>query len=93
MEIRISSDNFLIGRKPGAVDYYWFDGEKFKGVSRVHAAIKFDGTTYFIEDKGSSGGTFVNGKRVALGKLEPLTFGDEVVLYTTRLLFCKSYFP
>ena len=87
LEIGVSSEHFLIGRKPGAVDFA-FDGEKYKGVSRVHAAIRFDGASYFIEDKGSSGGTFVNGKRIHAGKPEPLSFGDEITLYKTRLRFC-----
>ena len=88
VEIEIATGNFLIGRKQGAVDYC-FDGKKFKGVSRIHAAVKFDGGMYYIEDKGSSGGTFLNGKRLPAHRLEPLSFGDEVTLYKTRLRFCQ----
>ena len=85
-EIEINSDVFILGRKKDTVSYC-FEGEKYKGISRLHATIKFDGTSYFIEDIGSSGGTFVNGKRIIKGHLEPLTSGDEIRLYNTKLLF------
>ena len=85
-EIEITSDNFILGRKRDAVSYC-FVGESYKGISRIHAAIKFDGTDYYIEDKNSSGGTFVNENRVPSGRLWQLESGDEIKLYTTRLLF------
>ena len=86
VEIEITSENFTLGRKRDAVDYC-FEGEKHRGVSRIHAAIKFDGASFFIEDLGSSGGTFVNGNKIPKGHVEPLLSGDEIKLYTTKLLF------
>ncbi|AFY35502.1 FHA domain-containing protein [Calothrix sp. PCC 7507] len=49
-------------------------------VSRTHAQIRLDGSNYFIEDWGSSNGTFLNDT-----KLEPLTpyqlnLGDKIDL-------------
>ena len=85
-EIKITSDNFILGRKRNVASFC-FVGEKYKGISRIHAAIKFNGTSYCIEDKDSSGGTFVNEKRVPSGRPVPLVNGDEIKLYTTRLLF------
>lgn len=57
-------------------------------VSRVHADIRYEGDTYFIEDVGSSNGTYINhiplqpgnrhrlrvGDRIALGKEDKVTF-------------------
>ena len=84
--IDITAERFVMGRMPGRVDYC-FAGEKFKGVSRVHAAVKWDGEDYFIEDLGSSGGTFLNGRRIPKEHPEKLQRGDEIRLYITRLLF------
>ena len=36
----------------------------FEGVSRRHARISFDGKSYWIEDLGSSNGTFVDGRQI-----------------------------
>lgn len=57
-------------------------------VSRVHANIRLEGDMYFLEDEGSSNGTYVNhspllpgnrhllrpGDRIALGKEDKVTF-------------------
>lgn len=57
-------------------------------VSRVHADIRLEGEGYFLEDRGSSNGTYVNhtpllpgnrhrlrgGDRIALGKEDKVTF-------------------
>jgi hypothetical protein len=57
-------------------------------VSRVHANLRLEGDMYFLEDEGSSNGTYVNhspllpgnrhllrpGDRIALGKEDKVTF-------------------
>ena len=45
-------------------------------VSRLHAQIFRHGDGFFIEDKGSSNGTFLNGARVA--RREPLSEDDTI---------------
>src|SRR5579864_279950 len=45
-------------------------------VSRVHALILRSGSRFFVEDKGSSNGTFLNGERI--GRREPLTEEDTL---------------
>ena len=83
--IDVTSGHFVMGRMPGKVDYC-FAGEKYKGISRIHAVIKNNGEDYFLEDLGSSGGTFLNGRRVQK-EPEKLHRGDEIRLYVTRLVF------
>lgn len=52
-------------------------------ISRKHARIQIEADGLYVEDMGSANGTFVNGKRVKRGKLEP---GDELKLDTVRFL-------
>ena len=50
----------LIGRDESANDIVLHD----PGVSRMHARIACRGDQYFVQDLGSTSGTFVDGKRV-----------------------------
>lgn len=52
-------------------------------VSRKHAKILVTADGLYVEDMGSSNGTFVNGKRVRREKIES---GDELKLDTVRFL-------
>jgi FHA domain-containing protein len=57
-------------------------------VSRRHARISFREGQYFLEDLGSTNGTFVNrGKRLQPGRLQPLQDGDEIIVGKTFLRF------
>lgn len=51
-------------------------------VSRVHFILHIDSDTYFLEDAGSSNGTFVNGQVVRSGYIhrQKITIGDEIIL-------------
>lgn len=49
-------------------------------VSRLHVQIYCDGTNYFIEDLGSSNGSFLNGKRLQPGQSYPLSLSDRLDL-------------
>lgn len=53
-------------------------------VSRRHAALTFDGTSFMIEDLGSTNGTWVNGWRI--DRPQRLMPGDELVIATVRLV-------
>ena len=71
---------------PPDVDVSGFPNSEI--VSRVHADIRVEGDTYYIEDVGSSNGTYINhtpllqgnrhrlrpGDRIALGKGDKMTF-------------------
>src|SRR5205823_19267 len=54
-----------------------------RGVSRHHARITRDGNEYWIEDAGSTNGTFLNGQRITRERLEHLdviTLGRDIDL-------------
>jgi predicted component of type VI protein secretion system len=60
-------------------------------VSRRHARITLRDGRYFLEDMGSTNGTFVNrGKRLLPGQLQPLLDGDEIIVGKTFLRFHVS---
>ena len=58
-----------------------------KSVSREHALLLFGDGRWWIEDRGSANGTFVNGMRVPFGTPHPLRHADEIRLGRERLVF------
>jgi hypothetical protein len=52
-------------------------------VSATHAALTYRGRAWYVEDLGSTNGTFVNGSQV--DGLSPIAFGDEIQLGQVRL--------
>jgi serine phosphatase RsbU (regulator of sigma subunit) len=55
----LERDGTLIGRQPDAAIYL-----ESLAISRQHARVACEGGSWFVEDLGSSNGTFVNGARV-----------------------------
>jgi ribosomal protein L40E len=47
-------------------------------VSRIHADIRIEGDAYYIEDVGSSNGTYVNNSPLAVGSRHRLRPGDRI---------------
>ena len=57
-------------------------------VSRRHARVTFRDGQYFLEDLGSTNGTFINrGKRLSPGTRQSLKDGDEIIVGKTFLRF------
>jgi pSer/pThr/pTyr-binding forkhead associated (FHA) protein len=56
-------------------------------VSREHALLKFEEGRWYIEDRGSANGTFLNDTRVAFGVAHPLRHGDRIRVGSETLVF------
>lgn len=63
----------LIGRRPDSTVFL-----ESLAVSREHAQVLCEGGNYYVEDVGSSNGTYVNGKKIA-GRV-PLTENDTLAI-------------
>ena len=52
-------------------------------VSSNHAMLTFRGRAWFVEDQGSTNGTYVNGHRI--DRPVALSFGDELTIGRVRM--------
>jgi pSer/pThr/pTyr-binding forkhead associated (FHA) protein len=75
----LDKDQVALGRHPQS-DIFLNDIT----VSRRHAELKREGSSYHVSDLGSLNGTYVNRSRV---DSSPLTSGDELQIGKFRLLF------
>lgn len=83
-------DNVLIGRKPGNNIRF-----RYALVSGKHARIKRIGSTFQIEDLGSTNGTYVNGIRVSSAVLndeDVICIGEATLVYRGDTLGIQSNF-
>lgn len=82
MELPIGLELLHIGkpndRVPPDIDVSGFPESEI--VSRVHANIRIEGDVYYIEDVGSSNGTYVNNLPLATGNRHRLRPGDRIAL-------------
>lgn len=95
-EFRLTNDESTIGRWDADngvfpdidLDAYDEDAK----VSRRHARIRRNNGSYFIEDLGSTNGTYVNrGRRLLPGNTQILNDGDEVIVGKTFLRFLITH--
>jgi predicted component of type VI protein secretion system len=56
-------------------------------VSREHAGVSFRDGRWYVEDRGSFNGTYLNGTRVMPGTPLPLRHADRISVGTETLLF------
>jgi len=63
-------------------------GDMAQGISRHHALIRYENNAYFIEDLGSTNGTWLNRSRLQPGKPYPLRNDDQIWLGPLKLVFC-----
>jgi pSer/pThr/pTyr-binding forkhead associated (FHA) protein len=59
-------------------------------VSRLHALLVESEGRWFVEDRGSFNGTYLNGNRIQPGVRLPLRHGDRVTLGSQHLVFSHS---
>ena len=74
--IKLTGDRFGLGRHPD--NQACVDDD---GISRFHARISIDKTKYWVEDLGSSNGTYINGRRITSCELnngDTLNLGPRV---------------
>jgi len=65
-------------RIPPDIDVSGFPNSEI--VSRIHADIRLEGDTYYIEDVGSSNGTYINNLPLPMGNRHRLRPGDRIAL-------------
>lgn len=73
--VRIGKPN---DQTPPDIDVSGFSDSEV--VSRVHANLRVEGDVYYLEDVGSSNGTYVNGLPLAVGNRHRLRAGDRIAL-------------
>lgn len=74
--LKLDGDRFGLGRHPD--NQACIDDD---GISRFHARISIDKTRYWVEDLGSSNGTYINGRRITSCELnngDTLNLGPRV---------------
>lgn len=96
---RSSGKQFLLSDSEAQIGRWDADGGIFPDVdldtddpeakvSRRHARITLNNGQYFLEDLGSTNGTFINrGKRLPPGQRQALCDGDEIIVGKTFLRF------
>src|SRR3984957_17561368 len=75
---RLEKDQIVLGRGE-KVDLRLIDD----GISREHAQVVKQGSQLFLEDLGSTNGTYCNGERVTR---HPLGEGDKILIGSTTIL-------
>jgi hypothetical protein len=65
-------------RIPPDIDVSGFPSSEI--VSRIHADIRVEGDAYYVEDVGSSNGTYINNIPLPMGNRHRLRSGDRIAL-------------
>lgn len=85
-EVLIRGGEFHIG-KDAAADYTIRDN---KAVSRRHAVICCNGSTYSVRDENATNHTYLNGKMLEPGDMEALSDGDVIRLADEEFVFSMN---
>lgn len=80
----IGKSGISIGSDPASVEACVDNRADYK-VSRLHARLGFDGSSFTLEDLRSTNGTKVGGERLEANKLKVLIQGDDVEFADIKL--------
>lgn len=75
---------FRLGKEKSYVDYCITDNN---AVSRLHADVITQGTSYYIRDNNSTNKTFVNGRVIAVNQDTEIFKGDRIMLANEEFEF------
>lgn len=85
-EFIVDKSPFVIGKQKDGVDACL----ESVHVSRRHAQLEQERGLFFLTDLNSMNGTFINGRRVLVGKNEVLSPGDRIAFADEVFLFVKE---
>ncbi len=86
-EIPLVKSSFLVGRSEASCDYAVLGN---KGVSGKHVLFIQRELGWVVADQASTNGTFLNGRRLALGEEAPLQNGDTLRLGQRETFFFRQ---
>ena len=84
-EVVLGRFDYGVGQPPD-IDLTFDDG-LIPSVSRRHALVISRRGEHWIEDMGSTNGTYLDGNRLALGKSAQLASGSRIILGRCRLVY------
>lgn len=83
-------DRVVVGREDPRlqIDLEGYPDSKF--ISHHHAQLTRTNDQQYVEDLGSSNGTYVNDRKLASGQIEPLASGDIVRFGKLEMIYRDS---
>ena len=82
--ILINKGNFRVGKEQGSVDYFVADNPK---ISRAHADIESRNGKYYITDRNSKNGTYLNERRLYANQKTEIFDGDMIRMANDEFIF------
>lgn len=76
----------VIGREAAGSEYL----KKYQTVSRRHAQLKFNNSSWDIEDLNSTNGTWINERKIEANKANPIKSGDIVAFSRSCVFVIKN---
>lgn len=90
-EFHTPLQTILVGRCSSPEQYIDLDLSPDLTVSQLHAQLSYENDSYWVEDLGSTNGTYVNGQRItAKTKIDATT---ELEIGQTKIEFLTEYTP